>query len=330
MGRAAIGRWTATAAVLLAAAAGGGPAAGQTFGFWADNDIVSGDDGYYTNGIQLYYITPNRPVVGAIDWLADPVTGSTLPVSRHYGFALGQKMFTPRDLTANPPSPNDRPYAGWLYGRLSVLTVEPRHVDRMALDVGVVGPWSLAEDTQKFVHRIVPGSTHPEGWSHQIENEPGIVISGERAWRQERPRRIGPFDVDLTPHLAGSLGNVLTFSGAGATVRIGQNMAPPVGALLVRPLTAIPYQDAVGTGFSWYAYASAEARLIARNIFLDGNTFRDSANVEKIPAVGTVQIGLTVQWDRASVTAAYNMTTPEFTKQQGIAGYGSIRVAVTF
>lgn len=305
-------------------------ASAQTFGLWVDNDIAAGEDEYYTNGVQLYYVTPERPVVGAIDWLADAVLGQEGPVTRRYGFALGQKIFTPRDLRRNPPSSNDRPYAGWLYGRLSLLTESPRQVDRVSLDLGVVGPWSLAEDTQKFVHRVLPGNIAPRGWGSQIENEPGVVLSAERAWKPERPTRIGPFEADLSPHLAGSLGNVFTFVGAGATLRFGMNMPPPVGALVVRPLTPIPYQDAVGEGFTWYLYASTEARLVARDIFLDGNSFRQSENVEKIPGVGTLQVGLTVKWTALSLTAAYNLTTPEFTGQQGIAKYGSLRIAFTF
>lgn len=320
--------WTAAALVLVAMAAVR-PAAAQTFGFWFDNDIVANRDRYYTNGIQLYYITPERPVVG-VDALADLVPGAAAPARRRWGFALGQKMFTPEDLTLNPPDPNDRPYAGWLYGRLSVLTEEPTQVDRFELDVGVVGPWSLAEDTQKFVHRILPSSTYPEGWGSQVRNEPGIVISYQRAWRAERPHRAGPFDVDATPHAAASLGNVYTFAGVGATLRLGQSMPPALGPLIDRPITPIPYQDAVGDGFSWYAYLSLEGRLVGRNIFLDGNTFRDSRSVDKEIAVAAAQLGVTVRFDWAALTVAYNVLTPEFEGQDGLSNYGSFRLAFRF
>lgn len=307
----------------------GAPATAQTFGVWFDNDIIAGNDQYYTNGIQLYYITPER-LIGGVDWLSDQVPGAAMPTKRRYGFALGQKMFTPRDLTRENPNPKDQPYAGWLYGRLSVVTEEATQVDLFELDLGVVGPLSLAEDTQKFVHRIVSGSTYPRGWSYQLENEPGVVLTYQRAWRTAEPQRVGPFQMDVTPHALASVGNIVTFAGGGATIRFGQGMEPLIGPLVDRPITPIPYQDSVGRGFTWYLYASTEARLIARNIFLDGNSFRDSRSVDKIPGVATVQAGLTVKYDRLSLTAAYNVTTPEFTEQQGFAKYGSLRVSFRF
>lgn len=315
----------------LAAVVGlwGAPAAAQAFGVWVDNDIIAGDDQYYTNGIQLYYITPER-LVGGVDWLADQVPGAAEPARRRYGFALGQKMFTPRDLSRVNPDPKDQPYAGWLYGRLSVVTEEATQVDVFELDLGVVGPLSLAEDTQKFVHRIVPGSTYPRGWSYQLENEPGVILTYQRTWRTAEPRRVGSFQWDFAPHALASVGNIVTFAGGGATIRFGQGMDALYGPLVDRTITPIPYQDAAGEGFTWYVYASTEARLVARNIFLDGNTFRDSRSVDKVPGVATVQVGVTVKYDWLSLTAAYNVTTPEFTEQQGFSKYGSLRVSFRF
>ncbi|NIT29347.1 MAG: DUF2219 family protein, partial [Candidatus Aminicenantes bacterium] len=35
---------------------------------------------------------------------------------RNIALSVGQKMFTPRDITRRELIPEDRPYAGWLYG----------------------------------------------------------------------------------------------------------------------------------------------------------------------------------------------------------------------
>ncbi|MGQ9366843.1 lipid A deacylase LpxR family protein [Azospirillum sp. ST 5-10] len=321
-----------TAALGIAVAVGGAaPAAAQdVFGFWLDNDLFSGTDRYYTNGAQFYYLSDEKPSLGVLDWLADRLTPPGERAGRRYGFALGQTIYTPEDLTRRDLIEDDRPYAGWLYGRLSLLQTTPSAVDRLDIDVGMVGPASLAEPTQKLVHSIVPGATHPEGWHNQIDNEPGLILSYEHVWRGE-PAPFGPLEVDLSPHAAGAAGNVLTYAGAGFTVRLGQNMGPPVGALVTRPTASIPFQDADRPApFSWYVYASAEARAVARNIFLDGNTFRSSHSVDRIPLVGSAQVGLTARWGAVALSYAQSFTSPEFDEQDGITAYGSIRLSVLF
>ena len=313
-----------------------GPTSGPTIGAWIDNDLFGGGtDRYYTNGFQVYYVTGDRPTFGNIDWLANLVPWIGPNGIRRYGFAVGQNIYTPSDITKPNPDPTDRPYAGWLYGRLSVIAEEPRQVDRIDLDLGVVGPASLAEQTQKAVHRVVPGARWPEGWDYQLHNEPGIILSYEHVWRAERPTRIGPFETDLSPHVAASVGNVLTFAGAGATVRLGGNMPAPVGALIMRPTTSIPYQDTTEAqqgrpAFGWYVHASAEGRAVARNIFLDGNSFRDSRSVNKNPLIAAFQIGLTLRYGRFGFTYAQNFLSPEFEGQKSFTNYGSLRASYRF
>lgn len=308
---------------------------GPAIGFWIDNDLFGGGtDRYYTNGFQFYYFSGARPTYGNIDWLANLVPWIEPGGVRRYGFAFGQNMYTPSNLTARNPDPRDRPYAGWLYGRLSVLNEAQTAVDRFDLDLGMVGPASLAEQTQKTVHKIVDGATYPEGWNYQLHDEPGVVLSYEHVWRDEKPNSLGPVEWDFSPHVAGSLGNVLTFAAAGATVRLGGNMPPPVGALVNRPTSSIPYQDNPYSErpgrFSWYVYASAEGRAVARNIFLDGNTFRESRSVAKHPFVGSMQAGLTLRYGRYGLTYAQTLQTPEFRGQKSLTNYGSLRLSVQF
>lgn len=311
------------------------PRSGPSIGFWIDNDLFGGGtDRYYTNGFQFYYFSGDRPTYGSIDVLANLVPWIEPGGIRRYGFALGQNIYTPSDLTARNPDPGDRPYAGWLYGRLSVLNEAPRAVDRIDLDLGMVGPASLAEQTQKAVHKIVDGATYPEGWHYQLRNEPGVILSYEHVWREPRPNDLGPLEWDVSPHVAASVGNVLTFAGLGATARLGGNMPAPVGALVMRPTSGIPYQDNPYSErpdrFSWYVYASAEGRAVARNIFLDGNSFQDSRSVDKHPFVGSLQAGVTLRYGRFGFTYAQTLQTPEHRGQKSMTNYGSVRASLQF
>ena len=308
---------------------------GPVIGFWIDNDLFGGGtDRYYSNGFQFYYFSGARPPYGNIDLLANLVPWIEPGGVRRYGFAFGQNIYTPSNLTARNPDPTDRPYAGWLYGRFSVLNEAPTAVDRIDLDLGMVGPASLAEQTQKAVHRIVTGATYPEGWNYQLRDEPGGVLSYEHVWRSVKPNTLGPLEWDFSPHVAGSLGNVLTFAALGSTVRLGGNMPPPVGALVTRPTSSIPYQDSPYSQrqgrFSWYVYASAEGRAVARNIFLDGNSFRDSRSVDKNNFIAAFQLGVALRYDRFGISYAQNFLSPEFEGQKSYSNYGSIRASYRF
>lgn len=307
---------------------------GPAIGFWIDNDLFGGGtDRYYSNGFQFYYFSGARPTYGNIDWLANLVPWIEPGGVRRYGFAFGQNIYTPSNLKARNPDPTDRPYAGWLYGRFSVLNEAPTAVDRIDLDLGMVGPSSLAEQTQKTVHKIVGGATYPEGWNYQLRDEPGVVLSYEHVWRGERPNTLGPLEWDFSPHVAGSLGNVLTFAAVGSTVRLGGNMPPPVGALVTRPTSSIPYQDTPYSErpgrFSWYVYASAEGRAVARNIFLDGNTWEDSRHVDKYVFVGDLSGGVAMTINNVRIAYTQVLRSPEF-EGDGATSFGAISLSWRF
>ncbi|MEI8396955.1 MAG: lipid A deacylase LpxR family protein [Rhodospirillaceae bacterium] len=310
---------------------------GRTIGVWWDNDMFSGTDRYYTNGMQAYYVTaPSEPTVR--NRLAPVLSVPEGCVSERYGFALGQKMFTPGDISRPIPSLDDRPYAGWLFGRVSLQSEAPKVVEQFALDLGVVGPASGAAETQQFVHKRVPGAIYPRGWAYQLQNEPGVVLSYDRLWRNEEEQK--GFGYDIIPHVSASVGNIYTFGGAGATLRLGWDLPPAVGVPVAssRTVTPIPYQDATGHGFVWYLFASAEGRLVARDIFLDGNSFRDSRSVTKIPVVGALETGATFHlsgkvggYDPGiNLTLAHVLMSPTFTTQKGASRYWTARLAVTF
>jgi lipid A 3-O-deacylase len=79
-----------------------------------------------------------------------------------YGFTLGQMMFTPMNIRVGEPQPNDRFWGGWLYVG-TLLQSRPKlradakrgDMETFELDIGVVGPASLAEQSQKGVHALI-------------------------------------------------------------------------------------------------------------------------------------------------------------------------------
>lgn len=306
--------------------------------FQYENDLLSGTDRYYTNGVRLSYTSPALRdqipwAADALEWLYpfDPGADARLHVS------LGQNMFTPGDIEIAELIPDDRPYAGWLYAGIG-LNVEAwqdffgkrfNRQDALELELGVVGPASFAEETQKFVHDLI-GSPKPKGWDNQLKNEPGLLIVLERKLRTP-PLSWGSLQMDAIPTVNVSLGNVETSGGLGGIVRLGQGLEADYGPPMIRPnLTGRTFFKQPAQAFNWYVFAGTEGRLVARDIFLDGNTFRDSHSVDKKHVVGTFQAGAAASYHNVRLTFSYIVRTREFEGQGSRDHFGAVSVSYRF
>ncbi|MCP5362094.1 MAG: lipid A deacylase LpxR family protein [Hyphomicrobiales bacterium] len=308
------------------------------FTFTYENDVFLNTDRSYTNGVRFSWISAEEDLPGFIRPLADnllsPISDSVpfFPKDgkRRVSYAFGQSMFTPQDITQRTLITNDRPYAGWLYGSLGYISDNGEHMDALELSIGVVGPASLAEQTQSYVHREITGSPIPEGWDNQLDNEPGFVLRYEHKWRNLY--EFSPFGlgVDFTPHMGASLGNVFTHAALGGTARLGYDLPADYGPPRVRPSISgsdffIPTRH-VG----WYLFAGFEGRAVARNIFLDGNTFGDSHDVDKKHFTGDFQAGIAFTYKdvRLAYTTVYR--TKEYDVQHGGDRFGALTLSVKF
>jgi len=80
----------------------------------------------------------------------------------------------------------------------------------------------------------------------------------------------------------------------------------------------------------FHGFAAVDGRAIARNLLLDGNTFRDSHSVDKEPFVADVMGGAALIIHRFKITYTYVYRTREFKTQKGEQHFGSISIAYTF
>ncbi len=299
-----------------------------TFTLIFENDLLANTDRHYTNGIRLSWI----PAGEAPRW-AEAVADflPIFPEERdvHVTWSLGQSMFTPENISISPPLPDDRPYAGWLHGTATLVSVSEAHVDALELALGVVGPASLAAETQKLVHEII-GSQDPKGWEFQLENEPGVVLSYERRFVGLPQWQLGPVQVDAVPYAGGALGNIITQAYAGGVVRLGQNMPGDFGPPRIR--LGAPNIDLFepSAGFGWYLFFGTEGRAVARNIFLDGNTFRDSPGVDRKPLVGDLAAGAAITYNGLRLSYTHVMRSEEFDGQDDPDSFGSISLSIEF
>ena len=69
---------------------------------------------------------------------------------------------------------------------------------------------------------------------------------------------------------------------------------------------------------------------MARDIFLDGNTFRDSHSVDKEPLVGDLAAGVSVNWKNTALTYSYVLRSKEFKAQEDEQLFGSVSLNWNF
>jgi len=290
-----------------------------------ENDIITNEDNNYTNGFRIAYLSPETVPY----WLEKSANFMPLINSsgnKRWGFALGQNIYTPDDPLLNPPNPTDQPYAGWLYGTAMLISDNDTTLDTFQLTLGIVGPSSLADETQDTVHRTF-GFARPQGWDYQLKDEPGIVVSYDRKYRNIYQSQTFGLDFDITPNIATNLGNVDTSANIGAIARLGQDLPSDYGPPLIRPSLSgsdffHPQKD-----FGWYIFGGLDGRAVARNIFLDGNTFRDSPSVDKEILVGGLQAGIAFTFKEVRISYTHVKRTDQFKGQKEPDEYGALTLS---
>jgi lipid A 3-O-deacylase len=289
-------------------------------------------DRHYTQGARLSYTSAPLMNGTALDIFFGLTNGLWMqgtPTDRRFELTFGQSIYTPRHYRDTVPDPLDRPFAGWLYGGFGIFQeTDRRSLASFELLVGVVGPSALAGPTQAAVHAAL-GQPGPK-WPNELKDEPGTVLSYDRKWRLQYTLD-GQYAFEIIPEFGASVGNVFTYAQAGALVRFGKDLEVDYGPARIRPSLSGTTWLRPGSGFGWYIFAGAQTRLVARNIFLDGNTFQDGPSVEKRPVVTDVSAGLSLFLaDRLKLDLVVTERTEEFTTQQGRDRFGNINLTVRF
>ena len=194
----------------------------------------------------------------------------------------------------------------------------------MGVTFSVVGPSALGQETQTGYHDLI-GIDSPNGWNNQLNDELGFGLSYTRFWRYIKPSE--SLDYGITPHVNIELGNIYAYAATGAMFRLGtylnNDLSPPnirpgfPGLSLFRPHQKI----------SWYIFSGLEGRAVARNIFLDGNTFTDSHSVDKNYWVGDFQYGFVLQTKNIRFSVSNMIRSKEFKTQKDNTKFGAVNIS---
>lgn len=322
----------AFAALLLAAQPAERPAVAPDRGAISvviENDLFGGTDCNYTNGLRMEWV---RPAEAFSPWLhraarIQPfvdLKGADL----RDGFAVSHTLYTPRDITLAAPPADDHPYASHLSLQWFATAAQENAENTVAIDLGLIGPLAGGAIVQESWHQLLDGE-EPRGWDSQLHNELVFAVSGQRVHRYAGPTLAG-LETDAMTHAGLTLGTLRTALSAGVTVRAGfdldQAFAPP----RLRPAIGSSSLYQPGQGAAGFLFVGIGGYGVARDVFLDGNTYRDSARVAKNSAVADLQAGVEVHAGRYRAAFTYVVRTEQFQGQDGVQKFGAISLSRAF
>lgn len=292
-------------------------------------------DRYYTNGAGFTLSWRNEFATQATEWIPFPEKFDT--IHRAVGFTAGQLMFTPADISINPPDPTDRPYAGYLYFGVFFQRSNEQTLDHIQLDIGLTGNSTLAENAQKIVHDVF-NEPDPKGWDSQLEDEPTIQLTLRKKWRfdlgEVKLNDIPPIQFQVIPEAELAVGTVHRYAKAGLLFRLGFQLPDDFGP---DQLLHIGSFTGLGQTQPWggYLFTRISGKAVEHNLFLEGNSWKDSAGVDEEALVGEIQFGFGLQFRKSEnfiidVTYSQIYLTEEFEDQDGHHGYGTISLSFTW
>src|SRR5882672_6650229 len=132
-----------------------------------ENDYFSGTDIYYTQGINLEYVSP---AVGKL-WSSKLLVHSASRENK-FGIALEHEGFTPTSISHPEILYGDRPFAACLFLKIFSMVNDAGRRERIssALSAGVIGPAAGGKEMQEAIHRWL-NDKQPQGWQNQIRND---------------------------------------------------------------------------------------------------------------------------------------------------------------
>ena len=169
------------------------PVLAATVGFSWDNDLFVGADGQYTNGVRISWVGDahdhcerNGSVTCGLASALSPLPGISLKDEKHaLTLSLEQVMITPADISQSAPVYYYLPYSGYSNLEMGLFSWNGDSLFGYGARLGVVGPESGAEQSQKLVHKIT-GSTEPQGWDNQLGTDliGGVYFINARRFQQ--------------------------------------------------------------------------------------------------------------------------------------------------
>jgi hypothetical protein len=290
---------------------------------FVDNDVFLGTDMWYTNGANISWINPSWQY-NPLSFMLHPVMGRSFD---YYGLLIRQNFYTPIYNTYEDIQYNDRPFASYLY--LGEFKVSNFPVSRMRIttefDAGVLGPSSLGQEVQTFIHS---SKKKPVGWKHQILDD---IVLEYQAEIEKSLFFVPNHDITIEGRLqAGTLYNKLSAGFAYRYARFDRRYG---NDLPQRNKTA-QWKD-FKKGAQLDFFAKVEGTTVFYDATLQGGMFNHSSpytikekDVERYVLMGSA--GISTMFKGISLGANFYILSPEFAQQKRWHKWGRITLSIAY
>jgi|GEM_PF-7055478 len=290
----------------------------------SENDVYLFDltDQYYSNGFQLHLrkLLPNHSPLPDDHQEKKPLIRKAI-----LHWTINQSIYTPSKIFSWSIDKIDRPYAGWLsLGSGLSLFLRDRTVLNGGLELGVTGPWSGAERTQKGWHSFF-GMDKPRNWDYQIRN----AVTTHASLMLQR-QVISKASFDLISQTALLVGSTLNHARQGVFIRLG-HLGPVHHSIFTHSRLDHALPEADITRKEFYFFAGASLERIFTNGLIDGRLMDDLELVrgKSLPWLQRYRWGASYGNHLAEATLAIHHLSPEFQGGKHHS-YASIEIALRF
>jgi len=298
-----------------------------------ENDSDTSNDEAYSYGSSISMLFLRKDLNESI--LHIPFT-DYIGKDNYISFAIAHQIYTPGEIESYLPLPNDRPYAGYMYLESGIYQSHENNLKSLNIQLGIVGPSAGMEGIQEIIHDLI-GSPDVKGWKYQLKDEIVFQInySEKQYFNLDNLFGLG-LSSSVIPEYGFNLGNASTKAYASALFRYGLNVTKDYGA---KPMDNTTYNKiSLDANYDYendnrwriFINLSAKANLIARNIFLDGNTNQSSHSVDKNSFVMNGSYGISIAYNQYSFDYIRTHTSKEFKTQDELYSYGSLLFSYNF
>lgn len=283
-----------------------------------------------TNGFKLNSIYPSNKVPKWTETFLDLSSSLKKELKKsqfNFSISLGQQLYSPQNTNAESLIANDRPYASWLFVSAGAFTKNQSHSHSIEISLGVVGPEACGEKVQNSFHSLI-GTSAAKGWSNELKTEPTLQAHYQqrllyKSWKEKKVFT----SLDLIPFWGGSAGNVRIDGHVGSMIRWGFNIPDDFGP--ARPSAHEGHSFVRPSGvlvknFSLYGFAAQRASFVVRDLFLDGNSFRESHRVHKYPIVTETEVGAVFHVSNYTAVWRFVVRSPEFEEKSRFNSFASV------
>lgn len=233
-------------------------------------------------------------------------------------------MVTPENISSDEPQFNDIPYAGHLSLSSTLWSWSADSITGYGAHIGVVGPESGAEASQKWVHKIT-GSERPRGWDNQLDTD---VVGGLQAAHGRKLMQLGQ-NGELQQQLSvvGStlLSSFRTTAKTGLIWRLGKQLPMNFVPDYAGTSSTIALPGSFSRGYSsWSVFVGLGLEYVTYS-YLEDNA--GQYRFKESPFLGQLGIGGTWQWDRFQTAFVLRATTGEEDRNKDNFSFGTLSLS---